>query len=373
MKRNIPTTRREFVKTASAAVIGASLSTLRVPEIEAAPLDTSRILNYDSDMEYRRCGRTGWMISAVAMGGHWKRINEIIGGAPIDPYSTNVARPDFARNRHDVVTRLIERGINYIDGCSTDEVHAYSNALKGRRDKMHLGCSWYEREARFPQYRTAKALLETLEWGMKLCHLDYVDLWRIICLTDGHQGPDGKWVYPHTERESEEIAKALEFAKKSGKIRAGGISSHDRRWLEHMIRTFPEQIEVVVTPYTASTKVVPRSSFFDAIVEHDCGWFGIKPFSSNAVFKGDSSPNNPHAAEDNRTARLAIRYILCNDAITAPIPGLVSVQQVDNVALAVKERRKLDEKEQAALDGVNLYAASNLPAGYQWLKDWDYV
>jgi aryl-alcohol dehydrogenase-like predicted oxidoreductase len=267
----------------------------------------------------------------------------------------------------------MERGINYIDGCSTDEVHAYANALKGRREKMYLGCSWYEREARFPQFRTAQALLGTLDDGLKRCGLEYADLWRIICLTDGKQGPDGKWVYPHTEAESEQIAKALEQAKKAGKIRAGGVSSHDRPWLEYMIKTFPQQIEVVVCPYTSNTKALPQGSFFDTIKQYDCGFFGIKPFSSNAIFKGDSSLNGPHVKEDNRTARLALRYIMCNPVLTAPIPGLMSVEHVDNAALAVKERRTLDVKERADLERANQHASLHLPDDYQWLKNWDYV
>ena len=40
----------------------------------AATADTSKILNYNSDMEYRRCGKTNWMVSAVCLGGHWKRV-----------------------------------------------------------------------------------------------------------------------------------------------------------------------------------------------------------------------------------------------------------------------------------------------------------
>jgi aryl-alcohol dehydrogenase-like predicted oxidoreductase len=103
------------------------------------------------------------------------------------------------------------------------------------------------------------------------------------------------------------------------------------------------------------------------------GWFGIKPFANNSLFQGDSTPGNPHAEEDNRLARLAIRYILCNPAITAPIPGLITVEQVDNVALAVKERRELDVAEKAELEGAMRRAWANLPRGYQWLRDWEYV
>ena len=49
---------------------------------------------------------------------------------------------------------------------------------------------------------------------------------------------------------------------------------------------------------------------------------------------------------------MALRIILCNPAITAPIPGLINAQQVDNVALAIKERRELDREEKAELDRV---------------------
>jgi hypothetical protein len=87
MNTSFKTTRREFVKTTSAAVLGVSLTGLEVTPAVAAPAGPSKILNYSPDMEYRRCGKTGWMVSAVAMGGHWKRINQIIGGEVMDPYS----------------------------------------------------------------------------------------------------------------------------------------------------------------------------------------------------------------------------------------------------------------------------------------------
>ena len=57
----------------------------------------------------------------------------------------------FQQNRHDVVTRCIERGINYVDACCREEILAYARALKGRRDKMYFGYSWHIVESRFPQ------------------------------------------------------------------------------------------------------------------------------------------------------------------------------------------------------------------------------
>jgi len=47
--------------------------------------------------------------------------------------------------------------------------------------------------------------------------------------------------------------------------------------------------------------------------------------------------------------------------------------QVDNVAKAVMERRKLDAKERADLSQATKQMWAKLPPHYQWLKDWKYV
>jgi aryl-alcohol dehydrogenase-like predicted oxidoreductase len=370
--------RREFIHTTAAAAAWAAIG-IRPTEILAvgnpAGKDTKKILNYNPDMEYRLCGKTGWMVSAVCLGGHWKRVDQMVPGifGKGSWLSADLNNKEFQKNRYDVVTRCIERGINYIDACTHAEIIAYSRACKGRREKMYLGWSWYERESRNPQFRTADALMETFDMSLKECEQEYVDLWRIVAISDGKKGPDGQHIMAHTEAESEQIAKALARAKKSGRARHTGLSSHDRIWLEYMMKTFPDQVEAVCTPYTAKSKVLPQESFFDAVQKCNCGFFGIKPFAGTSLFKGNSAPASPTAAEDDRLARLALRYILCNPAITAPIPGMINAEQVDNVALAVKERRELDVKEKAELDAAMDLAWQNLPTHYQWLRNWEYV
>ncbi|NUQ63609.1 MAG: aldo/keto reductase [Pirellulales bacterium] len=373
-------TRRQFVRDTAAA--GAALAAAgRLPQIVSAgnaeKADTRGILNYNADMEYRRCGKTGWMVSAACLGGHWKRVNAMVPGLfqGASWLSANVDNPDFQRNRYDVVTRCIERGINYIDACTGAEIQAYSKALEGRRDKMYLGWSWYEREARNPNQCNGDALMEVFEDSLRVCKQEYVDLYRIVCGVDGRRGKNGEWIYPHTEAESAGIAEGLRRAKKSGKARATGISSHDLPWLKYMMETFPDVIDVVITPYTAKTKMLPgdETGFYAAVKKCDCGFFGIKPFAGTSLFRGDSSPGNPHEEDDNRMARLVIRAILCNPAITAPIPGMINVQQVDNVSLAVMERRELDHEERAELDRAMDRAWANLPYHYQWLKNWEYI
>jgi predicted aldo/keto reductase-like oxidoreductase len=229
---------------------------------------------------------------------------------------------------------------------------------------MYLGFSWYQEEIRFPNFRTTKALLQTLDKGLSAAKLDYVDLWRISMLEQSSQ---------HTKGEVDQMMAALEKAKKQGKCRFTGLSSHDRPHIKWLIETYPDIVQVIVTPYTAKSKVLPQHSLFDAIKKYDVGFFGIKPFANNSLFKGDSSLNSPYAQEDDRLARMAIRYILCNPAITAPIPGLINTHQVDNVVKAVKEYRQLDMAEARELDKAMDEAWAKLPADYQWLKDWEYV
>lgn len=362
-------TRRQFVQRGAAAVAAAAAAgglTDTVSAGKAPKQDTSKILNYNCDMEYRRLGKTGLMISAVVLGGHWKRVVKVIGGdEPSGWMSMKIDNKKFQKNRYDVLSRCIERGFNYVDACCREEILAYARALKGRRDKMYFGYSWHIWESRFKEWRSAKKLQAGLEKGMKEAHLEYVDLWRISLKVNSSL---------HTKGEIEEAVKALEWAKKSGRARFVGFSSHDRPHLKKLIETYGKTIEVILTPYTAKTKVVKdEAGLWAAIRKHNIGWFGIKPFASNSIFKGDSSPASPHFETDNRLARIAIRYILGNPAITAPMPGLITQQQVDNAAQAVKERRPLDPRERADLDAAMNRAWASLPRDYQWLKDWEYV
>jgi predicted aldo/keto reductase-like oxidoreductase len=361
-------TRRDFLCESAATAAGTALA-LAAPGIVRAgesPADASKILNYNPEMEYRRCGKTGLMISAIALGGHWKRVAGMIGIREAAGWMTmEINNADFQKNRSEVVSRCIERGINYVDACCGEEILAYAKALKGRRDKMYFGYSWHAKESRYPEWRSAKKLQQGLDEGMKEAGLEYVDLWRISLLTNSDA---------HSDAELDEVAAALDWAKKSGRARFIGVSSHDRQHLKKIIEKYPAQMEAVLTPYTAKTKVVEDGTgLWASIRKADIGWLGIKPFASNSVFKGDSMPGNKHEEEDNRIARLTLRAILCNPAITAPMPGLISPAQVDNAAMAVKERRELDHAEKAELDGVMDRAFATLPPNYQWLKQWEYV
>jgi len=296
--------------------------------------DTSKILNYHPDMEYRRLGKTGLMVSVVGLGGH--------------------ARSNLEERRQ-VVNRCLEAGINLIDSTGSGELHRDLKALGDRRKLVYLAISETGREPRNPDYRTAKKLLATLDDTLQRAGLDYTDIWRITMYEPGGR---------HTFDESCAAIEALEKAKQQGKARFIGISSHDRRWLKFMIEYFP-QLEVILFPFTTMSKAAPKDSLFQAMKQCDAGALGIKPFAAGSLFTGQRD-------EDLKRARLAIRYVLHTQTVI-PIPGLNSVAEVDNVVKAIQERRQVDLREQAALQRLNDDLLASLPPRYQWLRDWELV
>ncbi len=348
-------------------------------------------------MEYRRLGKTGLMISAVGLGGHWKGLEAVLrrpfqGSGYDDADFENIQAPDFIANRHEVVSRAIELGVNYVDACSPQEVLAYSRALDGRRDAMNLGYSWHTREPRFPEWRSAGRLLEGLEASLAEAGLAAVDLWRISLPVDGIEDAGER------RRIEEATVGALELAKRQGKARFTGVSSHDAGWLRMMMAQYPEQIEVVLFPVPcarpwsehvggavlqdcasppgpagagrgrpaqawtpapqASEACATGDSVFATALAHDTGVLGIKPFGGGALFRGDGC--------DGWRARLAIRGILGNP-LAATLPGCASVQQVTNAVAAVREPRALDPEERAELERSVAAMQARVPV---WLRNW---
>ena len=77
----------------------------------------------------------------------------------------------------------------------------------------------------------------------------------------------------------DEVMQALDWAKKTVRVRFTGISSHYRPHIKMLIEKYPGQMEVVCTPYTAKTKVVEDDSGLWATMKRmEVGWFRIKPF-----------------------------------------------------------------------------------------------
>ncbi|MGQ9589981.1 MAG: aldo/keto reductase [Planctomycetota bacterium] len=327
--------------------------------------------------DWKAVWREGWNELRIDVRGHPPEIRTWLNGRPmaeakglpVDPRVGPSGHIALKENRTQVMARCLESGFNYVDACWTGEVEVYARALAklGKRKQIYFGFDSHG--SRGAEFRTRQALLADLETTMRENGLDCVDLWRITC----HE-PGGL----HTHNEACEFAAAGEKAVKDGKARFFGLSTHDRRWADFVVREFPI-VSVIITPYTPGTNELAHASFFDTARKHDVGILGIKPFASNALFRGSSQPGDPYEKADDEAARLALRHVLRNDAITAPIPGLIFPSHVDNCLRAIEERRKFDLAARPAIDGDRRYAGAvsamwgRLPAEYAWLRDWEWV
>jgi len=345
--------RRQFVQTAAVAAAGATLGAgvlEKAAGAQVAAPDPTRTRSYNENMEYRRLGRTGLMVSAVSIGGHWKQMPFAHGSE------------DFKKNRREVMAACIDHGINYADPCGVGEVLVYAEALGKNRNKIYFGFDWWG--ARSPEIAgSLDKMKQQLDQGLREAKLEYVDLWRVTMREQTTR---------NTEKEIETVMAALEWAKRTGKARFTGISTHHRPWIAHAVAKYP-QLEVIVTPYSAGSKEKPVGSMFDALRNHDVGFIGIKPFASGSVFKSGGQPDSATRQEDDDRARLALRYVLSCDVLSCAIPGLLTVDQVKNAAAAVQERRQFDVAEAERFDALVADMWTNLPENYRWLRHWEWV
>jgi len=225
-----------------------------------------------------------------------------------------------------------------------------------------------------------------VEECLRLLKTEYIDLWRPQAKTDGG----------NTDAEVEALVQTFDKLRKEGTVHHLGISSHARPWLEHVLQTFPA-FELVLFPCSAKTRekdaqpapgnveeVNPghgadqTQSIFKTVLEKDVGVVTIKPFFGGNLFaegsKGTFPVTGMGTQGENDLARLTLQCILSNKAITATIPGLSTVHEVENAANASYTRLLgLTPAEKEWLEDVTHRRWAALPPEYAWLRDWELV
>lgn len=382
--------RRSFIQKASLTTAGTIAGALTGKGIAAEKpcdkqkIDTSKILNYNPKMHYRRLGKTNLMISEVSLGGHWRapwRIRS--GGWWWGKYIKDGVSDKIAKNRTEVVSKAVDCGMNYLDITGAEECIAFGTALKGRRQKMIVGADDSKLCPRRDKYCNVKAQLHNVEECLRNIGTDYLDIWRIQAKMDG----------TNTDADVEVMIEAFQKLHKAGKVKHLGISSHSRPWAQHVIEKFPE-VEMFIFPCTAKTKEKGKSptkdnikevdggygpehkSIFQSLKEQDVGLITIKPFFGGRLLKSNDKPKlGAGNKEDHDLVRLTLQCILnLNDAITSVMPGLSTVYEVENAARASYTRplgQTAAEKEWLLRATDERWAV--LPPEYTWLRDWQVV
>ena len=166
--------RRDFMRNTSLMAAGTVAGALAGRTNAAVgPVHTSKITNYNQKMTYRRLGKSNLMISEVSLGGHWKNRN---AGRYWDHFANEQVPKDVARNRTEVISACIDSGINYLDITTAAECLCYGVALKGRREKMHVGADIHNLGPRNSSFCNVKSQTHNVDTCLRMLQTDYLDI-----------------------------------------------------------------------------------------------------------------------------------------------------------------------------------------------------
>jgi len=244
----------------------------------------------------RRLGRTDIEVAAVGF-----------GGIPIQGLSF----PEAER----VLLRAVDRGIEFFDSARgyTDSEEKIGRALAGQRHKVVLASKAMSRDA--------ASMRGELETSLRNLRTDMIDLYQ--CHAVGSEGQLERVLGPGGAFET------LSLAREQGKVRWIGITGHSRPVLLKAVGTgLFDTVQFPLNPIETEWEydVVP------AAARNGTGTIGMKPVAGGAI----------------RNAVLSIRYSLTH-GIDVSIPGMDSVEQVDENCLAAETRAPLSEEELALL------------------------
>ncbi len=260
------TTRRDFLKLTSAAAAGVALGAVNLAS--AKPVDTSKILNYNPKMGYRRLGKTDLMISEISLGGH--------GGQ--NPTERAV-----------VLDKAVELGMNYVDTNMASEVGLYgaamAKAIKGKRDRFHIGFGdWPVKVTEeFENSLSVDLLVREIDARLKQYNTDMLDIWRPVGATWGPGQTKIATLLMVNRKALDLVVEAFEKVRKQGKVRFLGISAHNPKVFRFVLKEYP-QFSVIIFPYLFLTKELDGDSLLALAKEKDVGVIGLKPFGAGTTF-----------------------------------------------------------------------------------------
>ena len=256
-------------------------------------------------MEYITLGKTGLKISRLGF-----------GGIPIQRVDAAVTK--------ELVTSMVEKGINYIDtarGYTVSESFL-GEALEGVRDKFVLATKSMARDK--------ETMAKDIDISLHNLRTDYIDLYQV------HN--------PNVEQLKAVVApggalEALVEAKEAGKIGHIGLTAHSLEVFE--LGLSYSWVETIMFPYniveTQGEELIRKCT------EQNVGVIAMKPLAGGAI-------------ED---ATLALRFICANSDISVVIPGMFDLKEIDQNLAACEDKSPLSEEELDKMQAVRNELGSN--------------
>ncbi|KZL93298.1 aldo/keto reductase [Clostridium magnum] len=251
-------------------------------------------------MNYKELGSTGLKVSVIGF-----------GGIPIQRIDDKDAKK--------VITSAEEKGINFIDtarGYSISEEYI-GKALEGRREKWIIATKSMSRD-RESMKKDVKISLSNLK-------TDYIDLYQFHNI---------KTMEEYNKVLSEDGAyNALVQYKNEGKIRHIGITSHSLDILKIAIES--GKFETIMYPYNIVEN--QAEELFKRAKELNIGVIAMKPMAGGALIDGT----------------LALKYILQNENVTCAIPGMGTIEEVEENSNLGSNMSVLNEEEKAKVKKIS--------------------
>lgn len=244
-------------------------------------------------MEKRFLGKTELEVSAIGF-----------GGIPIQRLDKDKAV--------DLIKELNNQGINFIDTARgytiSEELIGYGLEKVGR-DKFILATKSMARD-----YEGMKNEIETSLKNLRTKCIDLYQLHNVRTEVDYNKviGEDG-------------ALKALKEAKAEGKIRHIGITSHDLNTLDKAIES--GYFETIQFPYNPVER--QAEELFEKANKLGIGVIVMKPLAGGAIIN----------------AELSLRFILENSNVSAAIPGMDSIEQIEKNARIGNKYKRLGNAE----------------------------
>jgi len=343
-------TRRQFLKATSAALVAPAL---------AGQTPSTKILNYNPKMGYRRLGKTGLMISEVSLGGH--------GAIP---------KPNPVDNRVAVLERAVELGINYVDNNIAAECDLYGAAMAksrtAKREKWIIGfASWPQKiTEEYEKNLSPDRMMKSIEDRLRSYHTDCLDIWRPVGATWGKGQRSIPTMLMVSHKTLEMVVGVFEKAKRQGKVRFLAVSAHNPKVFRRVLEHYP-QFSVIIFPYLFLTKELGGGSLLELARKKDVGVIGLKPFGAGTTF--GIKPRQIHGRVDKR-AHVLIKEMLREKRISAVIPGVNIPEQLEeNVRGSYEREKPATPQDSEALRQCTKNFYANLTPDYSWLRHWETV
>jgi predicted aldo/keto reductase-like oxidoreductase len=231
-------------------------------------------------MDKIRLGKTGMMVTRLGF-----------GGIPIQ----RLTEDDAVK----VVRRCLDLGINFFDTANayTTSEERIGRAVKGRRQDVFIATK--------TGVRPGDDIEKNLELSLKRLGTDYIDLYQFHGIND--MPTLNKIIDPENG-----LYRVFEKAKKAGKIRHIGITSHQMDVAKAQAKT--GKFETLMFPFNFITSE-PADELLPLCREHDMGFIVMKPMAGGML----SNPN------------VAFKYLLQFPDIVV-IPGIEKIDEIEEIA-----------------------------------------